>query len=113
MKHTDNRDLCYKVDTKMEYKKWTRLIPYLNFKKDWEIKLIPPLSGAVVRFMIKKNNIEVSVYLDCYAHLGAEDAPYWEIYPDRRGNNFRCGINETDLLINEIEKSLNENEFIR
>lgn len=44
----------YMYDKIMESRKWTQEIPFLQFQSDWEVKIIPPFAGAVIRFLIKK-----------------------------------------------------------
>ena len=89
----------------MEHKKWTHEIPYLSFPLDWEVKIVPPFSGAVVRFYIKKEKAFVSVYLDCYDLLGYCQEPYWEVHP-YTDDVFRCEMNETDKLLTAITRSI-------
>ena len=96
------------VERDYEYSKWNRDIPFLQFDKDWQVKVIPPFGGAVARFCVKYEKAWVSVYLDCYDSLGYVGVPYWEIYPYDDDDTFRCGINETDELINAIRESINE-----
>lgn len=96
------------VETKYEWEKWTYEIPYLQFKPEWQVRVIPPRTGAIIRFIVKQGDKHVSVYLDCYGELAPCDKPYWEIYPDYRNDNARFYIDETDELLEAIEKSLNE-----
>ena len=70
----------YNYDVRMETYKWIEEIPYLQFKESWEVTVIPPFGGAVVRFLVKKGDIGASVYLDCYDKLGCYGEPYWEVY---------------------------------
>lgn len=102
----DKRTLCYNYENVMESRKWMKEIPSLKFPADWEIRIIPPFAGAVVRFLAIKNGSQVSVYLDCYDHLGFMGYPHWEIYPDSEDNNLRFEMNDTEGLINAISKSL-------
>jgi hypothetical protein len=81
-------------------------IPFLKFKKSWNVKIIHPFNGASVRFIVKKGEKEVSVYLDEKNKLGVSRAPYWEIYDSSYTMRFR--INNTEGLIDGIEKMLNE-----
>lgn len=89
-----------------DWDKWTIEIPLLRFKSTWEVQVIPPSVGAVVRFAVYKNKKRVSVYLDCYENLGYFGGPHWEIYPDHKGNNARFAMLETDALLKAIEKAL-------
>ena len=93
--------------TLMESDKWVYEIPSLKFNNDLEVKVIPPFSGAVVRFIISKDDARVSVYLDCYDNLGYYGSPYWEIYPAVDGDVFRCDMKETKELLHAINKSVN------
>lgn len=81
-------------------------IPCLKFPSDYEVKIIPPMAGAIIRFHIKKGKALVSVYLDFYDMLGYYGSPYWEIYPYKDGDTYRCGLNDTDELLEAIEESL-------
>lgn len=46
----------YKIEETYEYKKWCKEIPALHFKNEWNVKIIPPFAGAIVRFIIEYNN---------------------------------------------------------
>ena len=94
-------------EEQMEHRKWDKEIPYINFPSDWFVKIIPPFAGAVVRFRVKKGNIDVSVYLDCYDRLGSVGSPYWEVYP-HFDDTFRCPMNDTESLILAISESLSQ-----
>ena len=103
-----------KMEEEYEWRKWVEELPYLNFKDDWKVKVIPPFGGAVVRFHIKHKEDEnawVSVYLDCYRELGVVDEPYWEVYPyhyEDYEDVFRVGLGDEDELIKRIEESLKQ-----
>ena len=106
----DKYELTFRYDKTMETLKWQEQIPYLHFKKDWVVKIVPPFGGAVCRFRVK-NRIDqkesVSIYLDCYNNLGIMDEPYWEVYPiddDAR----RFYMYETDELMECIEQALKQ-----
>lgn len=100
-------DLIYNYSREMEHEKWRKEIPYLKFPSDYEVQITPPFAGAVVRFCIKKQDVHVSVYLDCYSQLGAVSVPYWEIYP-HDNDCFRCEMNDTEGLLKAIEESINQ-----
>ena len=94
-----------------EWEKWTKEIPYINFPERFEVKIIPPFTGAVIRFLVRDKeypSVNVSVYLDCYEILGIYGSPYWEIYPYIDGDTYRCGINEIDELLQVITKSIDK-----
>lgn len=105
--YRERMDTRYKMEKLYEWDKWRVEIPYLKFKPEWEVKVIPPVTGAVVRFLVKKGESIISTYLDCYGELGCFGEPYWEIYPYVNGDVYRCAMNETESLIDAIEQSLN------
>ncbi|MFA7073545.1 MAG: hypothetical protein WC138_13700 [Methanoculleus sp.] len=99
-------DALATVEKAFEYTKWCKEIPYINFPQSWEIQMIPPFLGAVVRFRVRDNHgREVSVYLDCYEVLGRFGGePYWEMYPAYDGDIARFAMQDTEALIKEIAK---------
>jgi hypothetical protein len=103
----ENRKLVYEYEKQMEHSKWISQIPYINFPSDWKIQITPPFAGAVVRFRVQKDEMEVSIYLDCYDLLGCYGSPYWEVYP-HEGDVFRCDISDTESLLKAITQSLSE-----
>lgn len=96
---------CYEVERIMEHRKWMMEIPYLQFPRDWDVKIIPPFAGATIRFKIRKENANVSVYLDCYDNLGCYGEPYWEVYP-HKDDVFRCIMADTESLLGAIAESI-------
>jgi len=112
--YVENSLMIAKVEEVLEYRKWSKEIPYIPFPDDWEIQMIPPFGGAIVRFCIRRKGGKksISVYLDCYGKLGAVDQPYWEIYPYKE-DTYRCYMNEVEDLINAIEHELgNKRRFL-
>ena len=97
------------MEKEFEWDKWRLEIPFINFPRNWEIKIIPPFSGAVIRFIVKRKDSTVSntisVYLDCYDVLGCYNKPYWEIYP-YDNDVFRCDMNDVETLIKAIKHAL-------
>lgn len=96
--------LSAQVEKEFEYRKWTKEIPFIKFPADWEVKIVPPFGGAVVRFLVntpRKKNI--SIYLDCYEQLGFFGGPHWEVYPDVDGNNSRFAMNDIRGLLDCID----------
>ena len=100
-------ELIRDYDTEMEIEKWRKEIPYIKFHCDWEVKIIPPFAGATVRFKVKKDDAEVSIYLDCYDTLGCVGKPYWEVYPYEE-DTYRCLMDDTEKLLEAISKSIEE-----
>jgi len=109
----DESSKIYEVERIQEYNKWSKEIPFIHFPSDYEIKIIPPFAGAIIRFRVKRNLSpnEVSIYLDCYDRLGIFDEPYWEIYP-YQGDTYRCKMNNIEELLNAIEVSLGNKRYI-
>ena len=95
----------YELERILEYRKWEKEIPFLQFDQDWEVKIIPHFGGVIARFLVKKGEAKVSIYLDCYDRLGCVGEPYWEVYP-YDDDVYRCSINEANLLLNAISRSL-------
>ena len=95
------------VEQLMEYRKWTKEIPQLQFNSEWRVKVIPPFGGAIVRFIVENNGKEISVYLDCYDELGCYGEPYWEMSPFK-GDTYRCDMNDTGTLLRMIKIELND-----
>lgn len=97
-----------KVERAYEYRKWVDEIPYITFKPEWEVKIIPPFGGAIARFCIKhkENGNYASIYLDCYDELGCFGEPYWEVYP-YDGDVYGTEMDNIDDLVRAIDESLN------
>jgi len=90
-----------------EWDKWREEIPFIPFRKGWEIKIIPPRRGAVVRFLVREpGGDDISVYLDCYDVLGCFGSPYWEIYPAADGGVERYEMEDVDGLLDGLERAL-------
>lgn len=103
----------YMLSAKMEeafgWRKWINEIPYLKFPESWEVKAVPPFSGAIIRYHIRRGDAFVSVYLDCYDRLGHMGEPYWEIHP-YYDDCMRYLMAETDQLLDGIETALQQQE---
>lgn len=95
------------IENKEEWREWYYKIPNLKFKSEWEVRIIPPFGGALVRFMIFQGDNWVSVYLDVNDSLGCVGEPYWEVYPYEEDVQ-RVLINNTDELMKAIQESLDE-----
>ena len=105
----DDRIAIYKMENVQDYRGWIDKIPAISFPPDWEIKIIPPFGGAIVRFIACKGQHSVSVYMDGYDRLGFWNDPYWEAYP-HDGDVFRCALADTDGLLNAIRESFEQME---
>jgi hypothetical protein len=94
------------IEKEMEYDRWYKEIPFIRFPASWEVKIVPPFRGAVVRFRVRNaRGKEISVYLDCYDNLGHYGAPYWEIYPNAEGDISRYPMRDVDGLLDGIKRS--------
>jgi hypothetical protein len=98
-----------KYDELQDHRKWMGEIPFFSFPPEWEVQITPPFGGAVVRFRVKLGVAHVSVYLDCYDHLGCYGEPYWEVYP-HEGDVYRCDMGNIDELLSAIKHSIKEQE---
>lgn len=102
----------------LEWDKWLEKIPYLRFDPNWEVKIIPPYNGAMIRFHVRCNTEgDISVYLDCCSVLGSffgesdmlNDEPYWEIYPYNTDDDIhRVHIDDIDGLMSGIGYALDQ-----
>jgi len=66
--------------------KWNdyyKAMPFIPILKDWEIKVLPPFGGALMRFQLQKGEKHFSIYFDANDYLGSVGKPYWEAYPIR------------------------------
>ena len=96
------------IERKEQWETWGKCIPALHFKPEWEVKIIPPFMGAMVRFYINYNNKHVSVYLDCYGRLGCVDIPYYEMYDGEDTHRYIMSNNgDIDQMMDDIDKVLN------
>lgn len=75
-------------ETTFETSKWVKEVPTLKFKEHWDVKIIPPFGGAIIRFWVICGDKHVSVYLDAYNQLGWMEEPYWEIYDGEETERF-------------------------
>ena len=93
------------------YDKWMKELPFFHFDKEWDVKILPPFTGAIIRFCIDNKGKRVSVYFDADASLGSmyddndEPIPYFEYYD---GNDcHRYLLNEADQMMDDIREFLN------
>lgn len=97
----------YTVESNEKWTEWNRKIPEIQLKDGWKLKILAPFGGAMARFRVGLGDASVSVYLDVDDSLGCVGEPYWEIYP-YEDDVSRYLINETDDLVNGIDKSLSD-----
>lgn len=80
-------------------------VPSINFDSEWNVTVVPPFGGAMVRFKVEYMGARVSVYLDTKDRLGCYGSPYWEIYPFE-DDIARVDMKDTGELIDLIKQSL-------
>lgn len=107
MYNYERMETSIKMRKLFEWNKWIKLIPNIKFKEKWEIKIIPPFGGAIIRFLVYDGKNQVSVYLDCYDELGCYGEPYWEIYPYNE-DVCRYKMNDIESLLKGIEESFDQ-----
>lgn len=101
------------IETSEDWRGWCKKIPELHFDNDWNVRIIPLFAGALTRFVISKNNKNVSVYFDGYSKLGFmydendNPIPYFEIYSSTDSDVRRYYLNETEKMMNDIREVLN------
>lgn len=102
----------FQIEQDEKWREWSNIIPEVHFKEDWNVKIIPPFGGALIRFRVIKNDNEVSIYLDVDDSLGFVGKPYWELYPISCSSvscdtdTHRFFINDVDGLIDSISMYL-------
>jgi len=106
--YINNYERRFAIEDEEKWKTIADEIPYLKFDDKWEVKIAPPWAGAIVRFFVKYNNNQVSVYLDYYAKLGGVSHPYWEIYDHKMRDPARFWLNETKEMMYRIRRLLNK-----
>lgn len=52
-----------------EYRKWANELPALHFDKEWDVKIIPPFAGAIIRFWINYNIKNGILYVTLYEKI--------------------------------------------
>ena len=95
-----------------KWREWSLELPYLRFPPEWEVAVVPPFGGALIRFLVREPGMKerVSVYLDVDCSLGfvEYEGGYWEIYPDKDGENARYYLEDVDGVFEGIAESLKE-----
>ena len=54
-KQLERLHIVPKVDAMNEYRNWSKKLPSFHFDKEWDVKIIPPFQGAIIRFYISYN----------------------------------------------------------
>lgn len=111
MRDIETGNIISRYEKIQEHRKWRKELPMFNFDKEWNVQIIPPFGGAIIRFYIEHNEKWVSVYFDAYSVLGykvdenGEPVPYFEYYD---GNDiYRYDLNESKQMMADIREYLN------
>lgn len=112
MKDDINKTLILsKAEQIHDFRGWANRLPTFHFDKEWDVKIIPPFAGAIIRFTIDYKNKHVSVYFDGYSELGyvcneeEKPIPYFEYYDGE--DTYRYCLNEADKMMDDIRNFLN------
>ena len=104
--------LIASYDNLQECRKWATKIPPLHFEKEWDVKIIPPFGGALIRFAIDYNGKHISVYFDGFSKLGwmydgnDNPVPYFEVnYYSRDVRRYL--MDESEQMMKDIGDFLN------
>lgn len=105
---TDYRTKCNTkalYDETFEVDKWIKQVPRLRFKEEWEVKIVPPFGGAIIRFLVSANDKFLSVYLDGYNMLGGvRGETYWEVFDGEDIERFK--FDKSERMMARIEEKL-------
>ena len=105
----------YHVEAEQDWKGEIVRIPWLHFRGDWQVRIIPPFGDAVIRFqVILPSGTLKSVFMDSRHSLGvwgdlSTCEPYWEVYP-YRGDVGRCALDDTIMLMEMIQDETSGDE---
>lgn len=111
MRDLNDTIIISKYESLQEYRKWGGRLPAFNFDKEWDVHIVPPFGGAIIRFCIKHNDKQVSVYFDGYSELGYmvdendEPIPYFEYYDGT--DCHRYYMHESEKMMDDIRGFLN------
>ena len=100
-----------KVEQMHDFRGWARKLPAFHFDKEWDVTIIPPFTGAIIRFVIDYNGKHVSVYFDAYSELGwmydkdEQPIPYFEYYDGEDAHRYY--LDESEQMMNDIRNFLN------
>ena len=100
-----------KVEQMHDFRGWARKLPAFHFDKEWDVTIIPPFAGAIIRFIIDYNGKYVSVYFDAYSELGwvcdenEQPMPYFEYYDGE--DTYRYYLDESEKMMSDIRNFLN------
>jgi hypothetical protein len=102
----------YNVENEQDWRGEIVRIPWLHFRGDWQVRIIPPFGDAVIRFqVILPSGTMKSIFMDSRNSLGIwgglnHPEPYWEVYP-YQGDVGRCDLADTIMLMEMIQDETN------
>lgn len=111
MRSVEAAMIISRYESLQECRGWAVRIPALHFEKEWDVKIIPPFAGALIRFTIDYNGKHVSVYFDGYSELGYmyddndNPIPYFEYYDGE--DIHRYYMDESEEMMDDIKNFLN------
>jgi len=91
----------YEIELEENWTNFYDAMEYIELEQGFSFRVVPPIGGALMRFLIfhKESERDFSVYFDAHDQLGSVGQPYFEVYPVQ-GDTFRS----TD--IKEIMKAI-------
>ena len=111
MKQVNKSLMLAQIERIWNYRGCATKLPAFHFDKEWDVLIVPPFAGAIIRFVISYNGKYVSVYFDAYSELGwmydknEQPIPYFEYYDGE--DTYRYLINESEQMMNDIRNFLN------
>lgn len=111
MRSVEEAMIISRYESLQECRGWAAKIPAFHFEKEWDVKIIPPFAGALIRFTIDYNGKHVSVYFDGYSELGYmyddndNPIPYFEYYDGE--DIHRYYMDESEQMMEDIKNFLN------
>jgi len=107
----------YHVEQEQDWKGEIVRIPWLHFRSNWQVRIIPPFADAVIRFqVILPSGMLKSVFMDSRNSLGVwwgadqnTPEPYWEVYPYKNDVG-RCDLADTIMLMEMIQDETSGDE---
>ena len=101
-KQLERLHIVPKVDAMNEYRNWSKKLPSFHFDKEWDVKIIPPFQGAIIRFYISYN---------AYSELGwmydenENPVPYFEYFDGE--DIYRYYLDQSEQMMEDIRNFLN------
>ena len=92
------------VEKKERWYRHIEDIPYLNFPIVWNVKIIPPFGGALVRFLIMYNNKEITIKLSDLGYDMFYRGLVWEVHGLNKNLTFKLG--KSKEMLATITKAL-------